>query len=754
MLLVMVIPASAVVADPSSTYDYEVEIPDGATSANVMIPDPVEAKNAVAVKFTSPSINPAVSNSITGMTLVGQSMNDLSDAVISYEVPSGANYAVFVINTTGFTPGEIYTLNFGINDGLASNNLKFYVGTPLWKATATMEDGAAAMTFDVTGAPKNTYLQVKGFVPGVASSLTIQSISIPGTNSVTKASGAGTGYDNGGFVLIKLATVNVANVINGTYNIVLEDGNSNTYTLALTLTGGSDPVATHTVTYDVAGGSAAAPTQADVAENDTFIVASYSGTRNGYAFGGWTDGTSTYAAGSTYTMGSSNVTLTAVWNSSAYNFEVIGTANSPNVHIPAGVVPRSGYFAPVTVKYSNDAIDPLSEIVSTQVLINGNSNYSLVYTLNANHPQEAKYVELSVYGTSMLTAPSLLELRVTMSTGSGLETFSVFMPSNGYWLGSIGSDATTEPTLSCIKEEDSVGEFQLGINGISVVDSIISTIPGVSLSFVSDESVSNAGYIILKGTVDWTSVVNGTYAVSVTSGSKVIEFNLVMSKATLVDSTDYDYEFVGVTQYDVGDIEWDLSSKQSLLIKVQLPNMISNVTLDGYCVGTDDELSSVVDIDVKSNSVTGRYVVFELTDKSLTSPVSLVIRLSCGNQGLVGKLAINVMGTASSPQNDGKYELEYVATQVNANTRLTIDITKTASAPSLENAKLLVIAKYQGGIVVNFYSTPSLTEGNGADVIEVSSQNLREVVIEIVDGFQHSTPVFYGYCVYKNVGGN
>ena len=491
-----------------------------------------------------------------------------------------------------------------------------------------------------------------------------------------------------------------------------------------------------------------------MAENATFTVAPYSGIKNGYSFGGWSDGTHIYHAGSAYTMGSFDVVLSAVWNSSSYDFELTGTAISPNVHISAEVVPKSGYFAPVTVKYSNDAIDPLSEIVSTQVLINGNPNYSYIYTLNATHPQGLNYVELSVYGTSILTAPSLLELKVIMSTDSGLEAFSVFMPSSGYWLGSIDSYSTVESTLNCVKEEDLQGEFQIGINGISTIDSVSSTIPGVSLSVVSDEFAANAGFAILEGTVDWTSVANGSYVVSVTSGSKVIVFNLVMSKAALVNSTDYDYEFVGVTQYDSGSIEWDLSSKQSLLIKVQLPNMVSDVTVDGYCESTNVELSSVVDIDVMTNSITERFIVFELSDVSLSSPVSLVVLLSCGNQGLVGKLTIDVTGSAPSPQNDGKYILECVATQVDANTRLTIDITKAVSAPSLENAKLLVIAKYQGGIVVNFYSSPSLTDGDGTDVIEVSSQNLREIIVEIVDGFQHSTPVFYGYCVYKSIGGN
>ena len=106
------------------------------------------------------------------------------------------------------------------------------------------------------------------------------------------------------------------------------------------------------------------------------------------------------------------------------------------------------------------------------------------------------------------------------------------------------------------------------------------------------------------------------------------------------------------------------------------------------------------------------------------------------------------------PPADGSYVLEYEATKVNANIRLDLTITKTETAPALTDAKLLVIVKYQGGIVVNVYSSPQLTNGCGKDVIEVSALNVTEVIVEMVDGFQHDTPVFYGYCVYQNTGGN
>ena len=72
----------------------------------------------------------------------------------------------------------------------------------------------------------------------------------------------------------------------------------------------------HTVTYDLNGGTGVAPTQADVAEGGTFTVAAMPGgvtPPTGTKFSAWNDGNDDYEAGDTYTMGTSDVTLTAQW---------------------------------------------------------------------------------------------------------------------------------------------------------------------------------------------------------------------------------------------------------------------------------------------------------------------------------------------------------------------------------------------------------------------------------------------------------
>ncbi len=68
-----------------------------------------------------------------------------------------------------------------------------------------------------------------------------------------------------------------------------------------------------TVSYASGGGTGTLPSQSPLAQSSTFTVPGNTLTYPGYDFAGWSDGTHTYQPGDTYTVGTSNVTLTAVW---------------------------------------------------------------------------------------------------------------------------------------------------------------------------------------------------------------------------------------------------------------------------------------------------------------------------------------------------------------------------------------------------------------------------------------------------------
>lgn len=99
-------------------------------------------------------------------------------------------------------------------------------------------------------------------------------------------------------------------------------------------------IAAYTVTYSkgTANGSEAAPTQAAVASGGTFLVAANPFTKTTSIFTGWSDGTSTYQPGDTYTMGSANKTLTAQWTT---GYKATYNANSAT----SGTVPTTQQYA-------------------------------------------------------------------------------------------------------------------------------------------------------------------------------------------------------------------------------------------------------------------------------------------------------------------------------------------------------------------------------------------------------------------------
>jgi hypothetical protein len=374
---------------------------------------------------------------------------------------------------------------------------------------------------------------------------------------------------------------------------------------------------------------------------------------------------------------------------------------------------------------------------------------------------------------------------------------------------------------------------------------------------VESSSISNGGFSLLRVIVDWNQVVNGIYPVTVNPGPSAFSFNLDVNKCSMQPSDEYDYSFVGVTTIDHGKVDWNADEKDQLTIKAQLPRMASSVSITGMLtVGTMVyPLADFVDYEVIQNNVEEKYVIFTLSNKSL-SISSDKYRISLGNVGTIdlnvildyGKvttvdsegccsvpdwnksdedtmrvringlpelsqdirvipsvfkdgvrvtdysamltmyavyfregyillsvdsgselaegsyrfeftnagnnydLEFNVVDGNGGSGNTADYSMNCEARQNGANTHLTVSIQKGISGTDLSDVKLLVIAKYQGGIVVNFYTSPTMENGVGTDHIEVTTMNLKEVIVELVDGFQNGNPEYYGVCSYSIQG--
>ena len=101
----------------------------------------------------------------------------------------------------------------------------------------------------------------------------------------------------------------------------------NTYVAGISATAASAAVTKHTVTYELNGGGGTEPTQEDVAEGATFTLAAAPTAPAGQEFAGWSDGTNTYNAGDTYTMGAAPVTFTAQWQAETTKYDVTYNLN-------------------------------------------------------------------------------------------------------------------------------------------------------------------------------------------------------------------------------------------------------------------------------------------------------------------------------------------------------------------------------------------------------------------------------------------
>jgi len=94
--------------------------------------------------------------------------------------------------------------------------------------------------------------------------------------------------------------------------------------------------ASRTVTYALDGGTSSANTSqltGRVVGNTVTLPASNTMSKTGYSFAGWSDGTSTFAGGATWTVpaSDSNFTLTALWNTQTftYSYDTNGGGTAP-----------------------------------------------------------------------------------------------------------------------------------------------------------------------------------------------------------------------------------------------------------------------------------------------------------------------------------------------------------------------------------------------------------------------------------------
>ncbi len=187
----------------------------------------------------------------------------------------------------------------------------------------------------------------------------------------------------------------------------------------------------HSVTYNLGAATAGtAPTQADVAEGKTFTVAAAPAdlvAPTGKEFKCWNDGTTDYNPGDTYTMGTSNVTLTAVYQDKTYQgVTPAGTLDLSNGasttftttwYTSSNMIKNSYYDAPNgVVAFSAFALYQGRES-QTWVGVNGSGSTSSTWTATGNFKGNSYYFSSSPKAATARATERLYYFRVTNCTG-------------------------------------------------------------------------------------------------------------------------------------------------------------------------------------------------------------------------------------------------------------------------------------------------------------------------------------------------
>ena len=202
------------------------------------------------------------------------------------------------------------------------------------------------------------------------------------------------------------------------------------------------------ITYALNGGTGTLPTEVDHASGETFAVAASTGiTKTGYTFAGWNDGSATFLAGATYTMGTSNKTLTAQWTINTYTLSYNGngytsgdtpTAVTQNYNTTISVSTNSGSLAKVVsgVTYTFNGWNTAANGSGT--------NYAegATFTFTENR---VLYARWTAPGSKTVTFNSNFGTPITSSQSSDTSTAltSNSFTRTGYTFSGWGTDSST-----------------------------------------------------------------------------------------------------------------------------------------------------------------------------------------------------------------------------------------------------------------------------------------------------------------------
>ena len=489
-----------------------------------------------------------------------------------------------------------------------SVNTTYNAGTPVTLPTPT----AAGYTFTgwYTAATGGSFVGSPNSSYSPASSTTLYATWTANTYTISYDANGGTGttpsngsYQTGGTVYPIAAGTGIskAGYTFTAWNTAI-DGTGTTYTppvnystpAALTLYAKWAAIS-QTITYASNGGGSSVPTQTSLIIGQTFTVASGSAlSKANYTFGGWSDGTNIYLAGATYTIATSNVTLTAQWTPVQYvvTYEANGGTGSAPVDVThaatttvtvlaVGSLTRDGYsFAgwsdgTTTYQASNTFAMPASNITLTAQW--SPATFTITYSNNTGTGSASRTTDSFLNGSPTIGLPTIGTLAKAGYTFAGWsETNTVtataivgsYAPTKSITLYAVWSPGTYAITYNSNGASGSptgaTTSYTTGTTGVTLPGATGMTKSGYTLS---GWSLTPTGSIIsgaFAPTTDttvyaiWTAAsISVSYVANITatsgavaippSGTKVFgtSFNIPAPDSATVTNSTGDYAFAG-----------------------------------------------------------------------------------------------------------------------------------------------------------------------------------------------------------------
>ena len=423
-----------------------------------------------------------------------------------------------------------YTIGWGTATGANSTNFTTTSGTVngILSFTCQQNDGTTTPTYNAN----NNDLRLYYHSGGNGGSITItpaSGITITGAVMTTSTSPSVKYTVDGGTATSVSATNNTYTVSGISANTSLKFQNVNTSNTQLRiLTIAVTYSITYTVTYDCNGGTSGCPSNVTSIAPGSEINLAAAPSKTGHAFDGWSDGTSTYAAGSPYTV-NNDVTMTAQWTAytitAQSNYASYGTVSLNGFTITAS--PASG------CRYASPAYS-VSPVNSATVAQNGNT-FTVTPTANTTVTINFEVIPthtatFSVNGTTTSSQSYAEGAVITFPVDPANIDEMVFM---GWTNAAIDGTTDTPPTF--------VTSATMGSNDVIFYAVFASVTPGTATTVTDELTRETTG--VTSGTTTYsswsgkTSNSDAVYAGNSAGGNNSIQLRTNNSNSGVVTTT-------------------------------------------------------------------------------------------------------------------------------------------------------------------------------------------------------------------------